>query len=128
MVEMSDKEGKKSKYQAQKNSDSSSEEKISKKKSKKMLKELLGKDTLEELLSKLEEGQNPEDVIAKAVQSKNERNVSRSPSPRPQRVRERKEHDSKRYSHDESRNQGKENSSRRAVVSDGKSLKMTIDR
>ena len=148
MVEMSDKEGKKSKYQAEKNSDSSSEEKISKKKrkkekkekkhkkdekkgrkkSKKMLKELLGKDTLEELLSKLEEGQNPEDVIARAVQSKNERNVSRSPSPRPQRMRERKEHESKRYSYDESRNQGKENSSRRAVVTDGKSLKMTIDR
>ena len=148
MVEMSDKEGKKSKYQAEKNSDSSSEEKILKKKrkkekkekkhkkdekkgrkkSKKMLKELLGKDTLEELLSKLEEGQNPEDVIARAVQSKNERNVSRSPSPRPQRMRERKEHESKRYSYDESRNQGKENSSRRAVVTDGKSLKMTIDR
>ena len=148
MVEMSDKEGKKSKYQAEKNSDSSSEEKILKKKrkkekkekkhkkdekkgrkkSKKMLKELLGKDTLEELLSKLEEGQNPEDVIARAVLSKNERNVSRSPSPRPQSIRERKEHDSKRYSYDESRNQGKDNSSRRAVVSDGKNLKMTIDR
>jgi len=39
-----------------------------------------------------------------------------------------KEHESKRYSYDESRNQGKENSSRRAVVTDGKSLKMTIDR
>ena len=39
MVEMSDKEGKKSKYQAEKNSDSSSEEKISKKKRKKEKKE-----------------------------------------------------------------------------------------
>lgn len=93
-----------------------------------MLKELFGKDGLEELLSKLDEGHLPEDILAKAVLAKTEKDVSRSPSPRIQKSREGKEYDVKSNSYDNSRNHGKEILSRRAVVSDGKSLKMTIDR
>merc|ERR1719150_3232589 len=149
MIESSDKEGKKLTRKSDRMSDSGSDERVAKKKrrkekkekkhkskdgkkerkkSKKMLKELFGKDGLEELLSKLDEGQTPEDVLARAVLAKTEKDISRSPSPRPQHSRENKEYDIKRNSYDNSRTHGKEISSRRAVVSDGKSLKMTIDR
>lgn len=149
MIESSDKEGKKVRKKSDRMSDSGSEERNAKKKrkkekkekkhkskddkkerkkSKKMLKELFGKDGLEELLSKLDEGHLPEDILAKAVLAKTEKDVSRSPSPRIQKSREGKEYDVKSNSYDNSRNHGKEILSRRAVVSDGKSLKMTIDR
>merc|ERR1719411_2485004 len=97
------------------------------KKSKKMLKELLGKDGLEELLSKLDGSNLPEDVLAQAVLSRTEREISRSPSPFPLKGRDKRDYDY-RHTNDISRNQGKDVSSRRAVISDGKSLKMTIDR
>ena len=149
MIESSDKEGKKLRRKSDRMSDSGSEERNAKKKrkkekkekkhkskdgkkerkkSKKMLKELFGKDGLEELLSKLDEGHLPEDILAKAVLAKTEKDVSRSPSPRLQHSREGKEYVAKRNSYDNSRHHGKEISSRRAVVSDGKNLKMTIDR
>merc|ERR1719273_2103766 len=131
MIESSDKEGKKMTRKSDRVSDSGSDERAAKKerkKSKKMLKELFGKDGLEELLSKLDEGHLPEDILAKAVLAKTEKDVSRSPSPRIQHSRDGKEYDVKRNSYDKPRNHSKEISSRRAVVSDGKSLKMTIDR
>lgn len=93
-----------------------------------MLKELFGKDALEELLNKIDEGELPEDVLAKAVLAKTEREISRSPSPRPQQSKERKDPDLKSDLYDNSKDHPKETLSRRAVVSDGKSLKMTIDR
>ena len=143
----SDREGKKTK-KSEIQSDSCSDEKAAKKKrkkekkdkkhkskdskkerkkSKKMLKELLGKDGLEDLLSKLDGSQLPEEVLAKAVLSRPEREISRSPSPFPLKSRERKDYDY-RSTNNYSRDQGKESSSRRAVISDGKSLRMTIDR
>ena len=147
MVGSSDKEGKKSK-RSEKYSDSGSDDKGAKKKkkkdkkekkhkskdgkkerkkSKKMLKELLGKDGLEELLSKLDGNHLPEDVLAQAVLSRTDRETSRSPSPFPLKSREKKDYDYRSTS-DYSKNQAKDSSSRRAVISDGKSLKMTIDR
>ena len=147
MVGSSDKEGKKSK-KSEKYSDSGSDDKGAKKKkkkdkkekkhkskdgkkerkkSKKMLKELLGKDGLEELLSKLDGSHLPEDVLAQAVLSRTDRETSRSPSPFPLKSREKKDYDYRSTS-DYSKNQAKDSSSRRAVISDGKSLKMTIDR
>ena len=148
MVELSDKDGEKIKRKSDKMSDSDTEDRATKrkrrkdrkekkhkskdskkerKKNKKMLKELLGKDGLEKLLNQIDEGQLPEDILAKAVLAKTEGEMSNSPSPRPQHSRERKNNDLK-TSYDESRSQGKESQSRRAVVSDGTSLKMTIDR
>ena len=149
LVRSSEKEEKKVKRRSDKMSDSGSDEKNAKKKkkkerkekrhkskdgkkerkkSKKMLKELFGKDTLAELLNKIDEGELPEDVLAKAVLAKTEREISRSPSPRPQQSKERKDQDAKEALYDNSQRTQKEVSSRRAVVSDGKSLKMTIDR
>lgn len=147
-IELSDKDGMRIKRKSDRMSDSDAEEKVTKKKrrkdkkekkkskdskkerkkNKKMLKELFGKDGLEKLLNKIDEGQLPEDILAKAVLAKTEKEMSRSPSPRPQNSREKKDHGLKTTSYEESRSQGKESRSRRAVVSDGTSLKMTIDR
>merc|ERR1719411_220468 len=77
----------------------SKDSKKERKKSKKMLKELLGKDGLEELLSKLDGSQLPEDVLAKAVLSRTEREISRSPSPFPLKSRERKDYDYRTPNH-----------------------------
>ena len=97
-----------------------------KKKSKKMLKELFGKDGLEKLLNKIDEGELPEDILAKAVLSRTEKaKRPKSPSPMP-RNRGRRDDDTSGY--EGSRSQGRESQGRRAVVSDGTSLKMTIDR
>ena len=147
MVGSSDKEEKKAK-QSEIHSDSGTDGKTSKKKkrkdkkekkhkskdgkkdrkkSKKMLKELLGKDGLEDLLSKLDGGHLSDEVLAKAILSRNDREASRSPSPFPLKNREKRDYDYRNTSNS-SRNKEKEISSRRAVISDGKNLKMTIDR
>ena len=92
-----------------------------------MLKELLGKDGLEDLLSKLDGGHLSDEVLAKAILSRNDREASRSPSPFPLKNREKRDYDYRNTSNN-SRNKEKEISSRRAVISDGRNLKMTIDR
>ena len=97
-------------------------------KTRKKLKDLFGKDGLEQLLKNIDESDLPEDILAKAVLAKTEREFSKSPSPRPQHSREKTDRDLKIKSFSDSRSKGSESKSRRAVVSDGKSLKMTIDR
>merc|ERR1719411_711758 len=87
----------------------SKDSKKERKKSKKMLKELLGKDGLEELLSKLDGSQLPEDVLAQAVLSRTDRETSRSPSPFPLKSREKKDFDYRSTS-DYSKNPAKDSS------------------